>query len=111
MSDQPQQQQIQLRIDESRMQTTYANTIRTATLHDEVVLDMGVNIPQQAPGQQPSMTFSVNSRVVMNWAGAKRLAITLGQAIRQYEERFGEISLQPPRPLDGGTGDAPPAEG
>ena len=30
----------------------------------------------------------------MNWAGAKRLAISLGQMIRQYEERNGEIALQ-----------------
>jgi hypothetical protein len=29
----------------------------------------------------------------MNWAGAKRLAINLGQVVRQYEERAGEIQL------------------
>jgi hypothetical protein len=31
----------------------------------------------------------------MNWQGAKRLAISLGQVVRQHEERNGEISLQP----------------
>jgi hypothetical protein len=34
-----------------------------------------------------------SSRVVMNWAGAKRLAMSLGQAVKQYEDRFGEIRL------------------
>lgn len=94
MAENPQQQQVQLRIDESKMSTTYANTIRTSTTADEVVLDFGINLPM--PGQennQPTLLFSVGSRVVMNWRGAKRLAISLGQVIRQYEERNGEISL------------------
>ena len=105
MADQPAagaQQQIQLRIDESKMNSTYANTIRTSTTTDEVVLDFGMNLPiQQGPDAPPSLVFSVGSRVIMNWGGAKRLAISLGQIIRQYEERNGEIQLQ--RPEAGGT--------
>ncbi len=101
MADQPQQQQVQLRIDESKMNTTYANTIRTSTTNDEVVLDFGINLPVPGPDNQPMLMFSVGSRVVMNWSGAKRLAISLGQVVRQYEERNGEINLgqqQPGRP-------------
>jgi len=92
----PESRQIQLRIDESKMGTTYANTIRTSTTQDEVVLDFGMNLPVQGPDNQTSLVFSVGSRVIMNWAGAKRLAISLGQVIRQYEERNGEIQLQRP---------------
>ncbi len=91
-----QRQQIGLRIDESKMTTCYANTIRTSTTQDEVVLDYGMNLPMQGPDNKPILMFSVGSRVVMNWAGAKRLAISLGQVIRQYEERNGEIQLQRP---------------
>ena len=91
-------QQIQLRIDESKMSSTYANTIRTSTTQDEVIMDFGMNIPQQVPGQAPVMNFSVGGRVVMNWAGAKRLAISVGQLIRNYEQQFGEIQLQRPQP-------------
>ena len=88
--------QIQLRIDESKMHTTYANTIRTSTTPEEVVLDFGINMPMPGgPESQPTMIFSVGSRVVMNWAGIKRLAINLGQVVRQYEERNGEIQLNP----------------
>ena len=97
MADQqPQQQQIQVRIDETKMATGYANTIRTSTTADEVVLDFGVNLPMQGPDSQPVLSFNVSNRVIMNWAGAKRLAISLGQVIRQYEERHGEIALQRP---------------
>jgi hypothetical protein len=89
----PEQRQIQLRIDESRMNTTYANTIRTSTTAEEVVLDFGMNLPMPGQDNQPVLVFAVGSRVVMNWKGAKRLAISLGQVIRQYEERNGVIDL------------------
>lgn len=95
--------QIQLRIDESKMQSTYANTIRTSSTQDEVVLDFGMNLPTQGQNNEPVLLFAVGSRVIMNWAGAKRLAISLGQVIRQYEERNGEIQIQAPA----GSGEAP----
>jgi hypothetical protein len=103
--NQPQQpqQQVQLRIDESKMETTYANTIRTSSTGDEVILDFGINLPM--PGgadNQPVLLFSVGSRVVMNWRGAKRLAISLGQLIRQFEERNGEIQITPAQQGQGG---------
>lgn len=86
--------QIQIRIDESKMHSSYANTIRTTSTMDEVILDFGVNLPQQTQGGEQMMVFGVGSRVIMNWAGAKRLAISLGQLITQYEAANGEISLQ-----------------
>lgn len=102
MSDTPsnppaggQQQQIQLRIDEQRMKVVYANTIRTTTAPDEVVLDFGMNMPMQGPEGQMAMQFDVGSRVIMNWRSAKRLAMSLGQVIRQYEQANGEIALNP----------------
>jgi len=97
MSEQQgQQRQVQLRIDESKMETTYANTIRTSTTPDEVILDFGVNLPVPSQDNQPVIGFAVGSRVIMNWRGAKRLAISLGQVIRQFEERNGEIALGNP---------------
>lgn len=88
-----QQQQVQLRIDESKMQTTYANTIRSSTTQDEVVLDFGMNLPMQGNDGKPVLNFTIGSRIVTNWAGAKRLAISMGQMVRQYEERNGEIQI------------------
>ena len=102
MADQPQQQQqVELRIDESKMHSAYANTIRTSTTADEVVLDFGMNLPIPTQEGRPALLFTVGSRVVMNWRGAKRLAISLGQVIRQFEEANGEIPLNPPAPKAG----------
>ncbi len=94
MAENKDQRQIQLRIDESKMVTTYANTIRTSSTPDEIVLDFGMNLPMPAQEGQAVLAFNVGSRVVMNWAGAKRLAISLGQAVRAFEEAHGEIKLQ-----------------
>jgi hypothetical protein len=106
MAENTESRQVQLRIDESRMNTTYANTIRTSTTGDEVVLDFGINLPVPGQDNQPALLFSVGSRVVMNWRGAKRLAISLGQVIRQFEEKNGEIQLQGGQGA-GGTGGGP----
>ena len=89
------QRQVQLRIEEADMETTYANAFRTNGTPEEVMLDFGLNLA--APGAQqqarPEIVFTVNQRVVLNYFSAKRLAITLGQIIRRYEQQFGELEL------------------
>jgi hypothetical protein len=105
MSQSPKQQQVQIRVDESKMTTAYANTIRTSTTADEIVLDFGINLPQQQGQDQPmTMVFAVGSRVVMNWTGAKRLTASLQQAVAAYEQRFGAIDMSPKQPIDAGQG-------
>ena len=94
------QQQVQIHVDESKMATYYANTIRTSSSADEIILDFGINLPQQnAPDQPVQVQFKVGSRVVMNWVGAKRLVASLQTAVAQYEQRFGEIDLTPKQPI------------
>ncbi len=89
------ERKIRLRIDEQNMQTCYANAFRTNGTAEEVVLDLGLNQVSPAPEQedQPEMIFRLNSRVVMNYYTAKRLAITLSRVIRRHEDQFGEIEL------------------
>ncbi|MEM1166632.1 MAG: DUF3467 domain-containing protein [Planctomycetota bacterium] len=106
-ADQPQaqQQQMQVRIDQSKMETGYANTVRTSTTADEIVLDFGLNIPQQTREGQPVMNFEVGNRIVLNWSTAKRLLGTLHQAVSAYEAHFGEIPTGPKQPIN------PPQQG
>lgn len=90
------QQQIQIRVDESKMNVCYANTIRTTTTGDEIILDFGLNMPvQSGPNEPVGMHFGVGSRVVMNWTAAKRLMMSLQQAVGAYEQNFGIIELNP----------------
>lgn len=88
-------QQVRLRLDESKMTTSYANAFRTNGTPEEVMLDFGVNVvnPAQQQGAQPEIVFQVDKRIIMNYYSAKRLAITLSQLVRRHEEQYGELEL------------------
>ena len=63
---------------------------------EEVVLDFGLNLNNPAAGSDPAQSdvlFQINTRVVLNFYSAKRLALTLGQHIRRHEEEYGELEL------------------
>ncbi len=99
----PQEQQVHIRIDESKMGTTYANTIRSGTTNEELVLDFGVNLPVQSgakKGEPMQMVFSVGSRVIVNWPTAKRLLGSIHQAVAAYEQAYGTIDLNGPKPKE-----------
>ena len=89
------QTQVRLRIEERDMRTDYANAFRTNGTAEEVMLDFGLNIvaPAASQQEQAEIVFKVNERIVMNYLSAKRLAITLSQVIRRYEQQFGELEL------------------
>jgi len=95
-------QQVRLRLDDRDMTTMYANAFRTNTSAEEVIIDFGMNlvVPSQQQQQggsdhQPAgdILFKLSNRVVMNYYTAKRLALLLGQVVRRYEDRFGELKL------------------
>ncbi len=99
------QQQVRLRIDQRNMTTHYANAFRTGTTAEEIMLDFGLNqvtqvtqardAEQQGQADKPAgeILFDVTNRIVLNYFTAKRLAISLGQLIRRYEDQFGELQL------------------
>jgi hypothetical protein len=88
------QRQVQLRIAEQDMTTSYANAFRTNATPEEVVMDFGLNLPAQAAkGGEPQMDFRLNQRVILNYYSAKRLAMALSRLIHHHEEQFGVIEL------------------
>ena len=96
-SDQPQQQQIQVMLDERELRTIYSNAYRFHTTADEVILDVGFNMPNPNPNPQggggQQLLFKVNDRIVMSYSNAKRLAGSLTQLVKRYEQQFGEIAM------------------
>lgn len=93
------QQQVQVLLDERELKSLYANAYRIHQSMEEVVLDLGFNMPNPNPnpqaGQQPQLLFKVTDRVIMNYSVAKRLAVSLSQLIKRFEQQFGEIAIQP----------------
>src|SRR5262245_1180151 len=92
--DQPPQQQIQVMLDERELRTIYSNAYRFHTTGDEVILDVGFNMPNPNPNPQggaQQLLFKVTDRIVMTYPNAKRLAGSLTQLVKRYEQQFGEI--------------------
>ncbi len=89
------QRQMRIRIDESNVQTTYVSGYRPTMTAEELMLDFGLNIvrPTGDQDQPVEIVFQVNSRVIMSYYSAKRLAIALGRIVRRFEDQFGEIEL------------------
>ncbi|MFP3938129.1 MAG: DUF3467 domain-containing protein [Phycisphaerae bacterium] len=87
--------QVQVRVDERDMQTSYANAFRTNATPEEVMIDFGVNLPepQQQSGDRRQVVFRLNNRIIMNYYSAKRLAMTLADLIRRHEQQYGELEL------------------
>ncbi|MEE9296565.1 MAG: DUF3467 domain-containing protein [Phycisphaerae bacterium] len=96
--DQVGKRQVRLRVDQRDLRTTYANGFRTQFTAEEVIIDFGVNLidhaqPVRKDDNTVNCVFTVGDRVVMNYYSAKRLAISLGQQIKRYEEQFGPLEL------------------
>jgi len=85
-----------LHVRQQDTKTSYANMCLLSSTREELILSFGLTVP--SPGRQTNeATMVVSDRIVMMMPAAKRLAIALSQALRQYENAFGVIDLpQPP---------------
>src|SRR5215510_14611364 len=70
-------QQIQVMLDERELRAIYSNAYRFHTTADEVIMDVGFNMPNPNPNPQgggQQLLFKVTERVIMSYPNAKRLA-------------------------------------
>ncbi len=103
MSDEPQQVQTEVFVDDTGALPTYSNFCRVTATPEEVICDFGLNPQPFAQGRQD---VKAQQRIVMNFYTAKRLLTALGMTIQRHEQTFGSIELdvrrratgQPPRP-------------
>ncbi len=92
----PAQQQIQVMLDEREMRTVYVNAYRIHTAPEEIILDLGFNMPnpnaQAGQTGQPAqqMLFRVTDRVIMSYGNAKRLNASLQQLVARVEQQLGQ---------------------
>jgi hypothetical protein len=77
--------------DVSKMESSYANVCNVSCTREEFTLLFGMNKTWDA-GQR-KLTVDMTDRIIVNPYAAKRLYLLLGNVIRQYEDRFGEIHL------------------
>jgi hypothetical protein len=77
--------------DDSKMNTSYANVCNVLGTREEIMLLFGAN--QAWHGGQKEVTVVLGQRVVLNPYAAKRLMQLLGQGLKEYEARYGELKL------------------
>ena len=96
------QQQIQVQVRDDKSHTSYANQVMVRPTHtaEEVILEFGVMTP--APDRQDAMVMEIQSRAVLNFYSAKRLALQLSQVVQRYEQQFGTLELDVRRRLKQG---------
>jgi len=81
---QPQQQKINIKIDDSVMKGSYANAMGISHSKEEFVLDFMNIYPWQRAG-------IVTSRVITSPGHMKRIFKALEENIKKYEQKFGKI--------------------
>ncbi len=93
--DQTGQQRIRVTVDERNLQTSYISGFRPTMTAEELMLDFGLNLIRPTGNKEHpfDLVFQANTRLIMSYYSAKRLALSLGQIVRQYEQQFGEVEL------------------
>lgn len=91
-----QQPGMHVMVDERDLKIHYSNSYRILTTADEVIIDFGFNMPDPSPrqGQQQGLLLKITDRTVLNYVNAKRLALSLQQLVKRYEQQFGELPVQ-----------------
>ncbi len=77
--------------DDSSMKTTYANVCNVASSREEVTILFGTN--QTWNSRDKEVSVALSDRIIVSPFAAKRLAILLGNVIKEYEKRFGNLSV------------------
>lgn len=90
--------QPQVKWDDSKMRSSYANVCNVASTREEVVVLFGIN--QAWHAGQKEVTVQLTDRIILSPLAAKRLSIVLGNILREHEARFGPLTVEPARARD-----------
>ena len=77
--------------DDSNMKSSYANVCNVTSTREEVVMLFGMN--QAWNRGQKEVTIQLTDRIVISPYAAKRLSMLLGSVVKEYEDRFGTLSI------------------
>lgn len=77
--------------DDSAMRTSHANVCNVMGTREEIMLLFGTNQAWQGSAQE--VTVQLSERIILNPFAAKRLMLLLGQGLKEYESRFGELKV------------------
>ena len=85
----PQQNQLQIDIDDNVAQGIYANLALISHSETEIIMDF-IFLQPQVPKAK------VRSRIITSPSHAKKLLMALEDNVKKYESRFGKIEIAAP---------------
>lgn len=88
VEQQPQQQMIQVQVEDGGAIALYANFCRVTGSPEELIIDFGLN-PQ--PVGIPKDPIQVKQRIIVNYYTAKRLLAALNMSVQRHEAVFGVL--------------------
>lgn len=83
-----QQQQPQVQLDDSAVDSNYANFCRVTGTPEELIIDFGLNTQ---PVGVPDKPIRVSQRIILNHFTAKRLLAALSMSVQRHEAAFGVL--------------------
>jgi hypothetical protein len=81
-------QRQQVKMDDSRATSAYANFCRVTGTPEELIIDFGLN-PQ--PFGVPTDPVMISQRIITNFFTAKRLLHALHLSVQRHEQAFGVL--------------------
>lgn len=81
---QPRQNQIQIKASDEILRGTYSNAMQVLHTKQEFVLDFMNIFPP---------TGTLNSRVILSPGHFKRMTAAMADALKKYEEQFGDVEV------------------
>ena len=78
-----------VRLDTSRMKSSYCNVCNATSTSEEVVLNFGLNQSWDRPGGD--LEIEIHHRVILSPHAARKLKDVLDELIGEYESRYGPL--------------------
>lgn len=78
-----------VRLDTSRMKSSYCNVCNATSTREEVVLNFGLNQSWDRPGGD--LEIEIQHRVILSPHAARKLKDVLDELIGEYETRYGSL--------------------
>ena len=84
----PAQAAPQVQLDDSQVESCYANFCRVTGTPEELIIDFGLNTQ---PVGIPEKPIKVSERIILNHYTAKRLLAALSMSVQRHEAAFGVL--------------------
>ncbi len=85
--------EAQLRWDDQKMATSFANVVNIQSTREQVDLFFGTNQTWNAANEK-TLTIELSNRIILSPFAAKRLSVALNGVMREYESRYGTLSVE-----------------